>query len=89
MKLCNNCKSDMLERTSSIGARIFVCIMILLFIPFGIFLFWIPFVIPHRYECKKCGTESKENDLLEVDWREKEKILEEEKKLEEQELNDK
>lgn len=81
MQVCRVCKSDNLERTSSTGLRIFCCI-VLLFIPFGLFFCWIPFVLEHKYDCNNCGTQSKASELLSVDWRERESYLEEYRKLE-------
>jgi len=81
MKLCPECKSDSLEKSSSTGLRVIICI-ILLFIPFGIFFCWIPFVFPHSYRCNVCGTDIKESELIDIDWREKEIILEQYKRFE-------
>lgn len=81
MKICRVCKSDNLERTSSTALRV-ICCIVLLFIPFGIFFCWVPFVLEHKYDCINCGTESKASELLNVDWRERESYLEEYKKLE-------
>ncbi|MFZ5944682.1 MAG: hypothetical protein ACOYVD_11265 [Bacillota bacterium] len=74
MKLCPECKSDSIERSSSTGVRVVVCI-ILLFIPYGLFICWIPFVFSHTYRCNICGTDVKESDLIDLDWREKELML--------------
>jgi hypothetical protein len=76
MMLCPKCKSDTVERTSSTGARVIVCI-ILLFIPFGFLFCWIPFVFPHTYKCNVCGNEGKEEELLNVDWRERDDLMKE------------
>lgn len=81
MKICPECYSDNVERTSSIGVRLIICIL-LLFIPFGIFICWIPFVFPHRFICKVCGKDDKEELLVDVDWRESEILLENQKTLE-------
>ncbi|ABR48284.1 hypothetical protein Amet_2125 [Alkaliphilus metalliredigens QYMF] len=81
MKVCPECYSDNVERTSSIGARLFICIF-LLFIPFGIFICWIPFVFPHRFICKVCGKDDKEEMMVAIDWRESEILLENQKTLE-------
>jgi len=75
VKLCPECKSDSIEKSYSIGLRVVGCI-ILLFIPFGIFFCWIPFVFPYTYRCKVCGTDVKEEELIDIDWREKEIMLE-------------
>jgi len=82
VKLCPECKSDSIEKSYSIGLRVVVCI-ILLFIPFGIFFCWIPFVFPYTYRCKVCGTDVKEEELIDIDWREKEIMLEQYKIFEE------
>jgi len=81
MKVCPECFSDSIERTSSVGLRVVMCI-ILLFIPFGLFICWIPFVFPHTYRCNICGKEGKEEELIGMDWREKEILLEKQKAME-------
>jgi len=73
MMHCPACKSDSIEKNSSIGLRVIACI-ILLFIPYGIFLCWIPFIIPYTFTCKVCGYSANENELISIDWREKEKL---------------
>ncbi len=82
MKLCPECKSDKIEKGYSIGLRVVGCI-ILLFIPFGFFFCWIPFVLPYTYSCKVCGVNVKEEELIDIDWREKEIMLEDYKLFEE------
>ncbi len=82
MKLCPECKSDNIERTSSTGLRVFACI-VLLFIPYGFIICWVPFVFSHTFTCKNCGNTGKENELIQIDWREREQISEEFKKLQE------
>src|SRR5699024_2418698 len=82
MELCPNCYSDNVERTSSTGLRVVVCI-ILLFIPFGLLICWVPSAFPHTYRCKHCANEGKEEELLSVDWRERETFIEKEKMLKE------
>src|SRR5690554_4192399 len=81
MKLCPECKSDSLVKTSSTGLRVIVCV-VLLFIPYGLFFCWIPFVFPHSYRCNICGAELKAPDLLDLDWREREVLMEKHKQLE-------
>ncbi|MBZ4655217.1 MAG: hypothetical protein JG781_2576 [Peptococcaceae bacterium] len=83
MKLCPKCHSDSIERTSSIGLRVVICILILIFIPFGLLFCWIPFVFPHTYQCHNYGKDMKEEEVVEMDWREREALLEKEKRLEE------
>lgn len=82
MDICPECKSDDVEKTYSIGLRVLVCV-ILLFIPYGIFLCWIPFVFPYRHICHVCGTEIEADQLLRMDWREREELLKEHQELEE------
>lgn len=81
MKLCPKCKSDSLEMTSSPGLRVLACI-VLLFIPFGIFLCWLPFVLPHSYRCRICGAKLEAGALLELDWRERDVLMEKHRLLE-------
>jgi len=77
MQVCKECKSDVVERTSSTAGRVVVCI-ILLFIPYGFLICWVPFIFSHTYICKQCGNEGKEADvLMELDWRERDVIMEE------------
>lgn len=80
MEVCKVCMSDNLEKMSSTGLRVVICI-VLIFIPFGFLICWLPFVFEHKYICKNCGTESKSSQLLKLDWREKEKFLEEYREL--------
>ncbi|WP_138414590.1 LITAF-like zinc ribbon domain-containing protein [Aquibacillus sediminis] len=82
MDICPICKSDDVEKTYSIGLRVLVCV-ILLFVPFGIFFCWIPFVFPYRHVCHVCGTDLSSDQLLRMDWREKEELLKEHQHLEE------
>lgn len=37
-------------------------------VPYGIFKWWLPFLIPGNYVCKKCGREFRK--AKEIDWRE-------------------
>ncbi|GEL77761.1 LITAF-like zinc ribbon domain-containing protein [Tenuibacillus multivorans] len=82
MDICPECKSDDVEKTYSIGLRVVVCV-ILLFIPYGIFFCWIPFVFPYTHVCNVCGTELSSDQLLRMDWREREELLKEHQQLEE------
>lgn len=82
MDICPECKSDDVEKTYSMGLRVAVCV-ILLFVPFGIFICWIPFVFPYTHVCHVCGTELSSDQLLRMDWREKEELLKEHQQLEE------
>lgn len=65
MKLCNQCKSDLVTVESHVGLKVFL-VIILLFIPFGIFFVWAPFLISPTVSCKLCGSQ----DIREMDWRE-------------------
>ncbi|RPF52078.1 hypothetical protein [Aquisalibacillus elongatus] len=76
MYLCPECKSDHVEKTYSIGLRVIVCI-ILLFIPYGILICWVPFVFPYKYICYLCGTETVNDQMLQIDWREREELAKE------------
>jgi transcription initiation factor IIE alpha subunit len=80
MKVCPECKSDLLEDTSSTALRVVVCI-VLLFIPFGIFICWVPFIFPRNYACKNCGADVPTPQ--DIDWREFEEKKEEYKELQE------
>jgi DNA-directed RNA polymerase subunit RPC12/RpoP len=80
MKVCPECKSDMLEETSSTALRVVACI-VLLFIPFGIFFCWIPFVFPRNYACKNCGADVPTPE--ELDWREIDEKKQEYKEIKE------
>ncbi|KUO51956.1 MAG: hypothetical protein APF76_06905 [Desulfitibacter sp. BRH_c19] len=73
MKICPQCTSDSHERTSSTGLRVVGCI-VLLFIPYGFFICWVPFVLPHKFLCNVCGYHGKEEELLNLDWRESEEL---------------
>jgi quinol-cytochrome oxidoreductase complex cytochrome b subunit len=79
MKLCPNCKSDLIERHNYYVIKIIVAI-ILLFIPFGFFICWLPFVLSGNYHCKNCGEEFP--DAKEIDWREFEKMKQEKQQME-------
>ncbi|MBY6037706.1 hypothetical protein KUV80_13630 [Fictibacillus nanhaiensis] len=71
MKLCPHCRSDLIERNNFYWVKIPIAI-ILLFIPFGFFICWVPFVISGDYECKNCRRSF--TNAKEVDWREFEKM---------------
>ncbi|MCP8615400.1 hypothetical protein [Salirhabdus salicampi] len=79
MELCHECNSDVIEKQSNIGIKIFACI-VLLFIPYGILICWVPFLFPPKYYCKQCGHIMDEPKY--VDWREFEKKKAEIKKEE-------
>lgn len=71
MKICHYCQSDMLEKRMFLFLKIPLAI-ILLFVPYGIYICWLPFLIPSNYACKKCGKEMQKPK--EIDWREYKKI---------------
>lgn len=75
VKLCPECDSDNIERSSSTGFRIFISLILIFIIPFGFLFCWVPFVLAHRYRCKHCFSEGKEASLVEIDWRDREKFL--------------
>jgi hypothetical protein len=75
MNLCPYCLSDQIERTTSTGLRIVVCLILIFIVPFGFFFCWVPFVFSHKYRCLRCHEETKENDLLLLDWRDREQLL--------------
>ncbi|WP_096185749.1 hypothetical protein [Evansella halocellulosilytica] len=82
MDICPECKSDDVEKTYSIGLRVVVCLIFVFIIPYGIFLCWIPFVFPYKHVCHVCGSEIESDQLLRMDWREREELLKEHQKLE-------
>ncbi|OEH93855.1 hypothetical protein [Bacillus solimangrovi] len=73
MKLCTHCDSDMVEKNNFLGFKIPIAIVLIL-IPYGIFVCWLPFIIPGNYICKNCGREFRK--VKEIDWREYEKMKE-------------
>lgn len=79
MQLCPECHSDNVERSTSTGLRILVAFILVFFIPFGFLFFWLPFVFAHEFRCKHCLNQGKEEELLEIDWRERDKLLAETK----------
>jgi DNA-directed RNA polymerase subunit RPC12/RpoP len=81
MKVCPECKSDMLEETSSTALRVVVCLILIFFIPFGIFFCWIPFAFPRKYACKNCGADVPTPQ--ELDWREVDEKKQEYKEVQE------
>lgn len=81
MKVYPECKSDMLEETSSIALRVIVCLILIFFIPLGIFFCWIPFVFPRKYACRNCGSDVPTPE--DIDWREIEEKKQEYKELQE------
>lgn len=75
MNLCPHCLSDQIERSTSIGLRIFVCLILLFLVPFGFFFCWLPFVFSHIYRCLRCHEETKEGELLLLDWRNRNQLV--------------
>lgn len=71
MQICKVCGSDSLEKTSSTGLRVFLCI-VLMFLPWGLLYCWLPFIREHTYVCTNCGTESKASEIETIDSREME-----------------
>lgn len=65
MKLCKRCESDLIVENNHFGIKIAI-VIVLIFIPFGIFFVWAPFLIPKSVECKKCGS----SEIKELDWKE-------------------
>lgn len=82
MDICPKCKSDSVEKAYSIGLRVAICI-IFIFIPYGIFVCWLPFVFPYKYDCQVCGSEIDASDIIKMDWREREELSKEHHELEE------
>lgn len=77
LEICPICNSDNVAKAYSITLRL-VCFIILLFIiPYGIFICWIPLVLPYRHICQICGTELKPEQILKMDWREKRELVKE------------
>ncbi|SHJ88022.1 hypothetical protein SAMN02745751_03619 [Dethiosulfatibacter aminovorans DSM 17477] len=71
MQICKVCGSDILEKTSSTGLRVFLCI-VLMFLPYGLLYCWLPLIREHTYICTNCGTESKASEIETIDSREME-----------------
>jgi hypothetical protein len=71
MQICKVCGSDSLEKTSSTGLRVFLCI-VLMFLPYGLLYCWLPLIREHTYVCTNCGTESKAREIETIDSREME-----------------
>ena len=71
MKHCPVCKSDDLDRSSAIPLRVIAALILAFLVPMGVFIAWIPFIIPHAFLCRRCGNETGEKDLLRSDWRER------------------
>lgn len=74
MKLCIHCESDLVVKKNFLAWKIPIAI-ILAFIPYGIFICWLPFLLPSKYACNNCGREL--SQVKEVDWREFEKLKKE------------
>lgn len=81
MRLCLHCESDLVEKENFLGFKIPIAIC-LTFIPYGVYISWLPFLIPGNYSCKNCGREFRK--VKEIDWREFEKM----KKVEEEKTGD-
>lgn len=81
MKVCPECKSDMLEETSSTVLRVIICLILIFIIPFGIFFCWIPFVFSRKYVCKNCGSDVSTPE--DIDWREIDEKKQEYKEVQE------
>ena len=71
MQICKVCGSDSLEKTSSTGLRVFLCI-VLMFFPWGLLYCWLPFIREHTYVCTNCGTDIKASEIETIDSREME-----------------
>ncbi|UMZ74387.1 hypothetical protein [Natranaerofaba carboxydovora] len=87
MKLCPDCKSDNIENASSLGLRVFACLVLIFIIPFGFLFAWLPFVLSYKYRCNLCGKLAENEEFLNIDWREKDEILKEYTQME-KELSD-
>ncbi|THE10738.1 hypothetical protein E1I69_17480 [Bacillus timonensis] len=77
MKLCLHCESDMLVKKNFFMFKIPAAILLLL-VPYGFVICWLPFLIPPNYACKKCGREFRK--VKEVDWQVYEKMKQEKEK---------
>lgn len=75
MKICPKCHSDLLEKHSFILIKVVACVGIAYFIPMGIFVCWLPFLIPYKYECRNCHQRIAKQDIKQIDWREREQLL--------------
>lgn len=66
-----HCESDRVEKQNFFALKIPIAI-ILTFIPYGIFMCWLPFIIPGNYACKRCGREFRK--AKEINWQEYERL---------------
>jgi len=80
LKHCPVCNSDDLDRSSAIPLRVIAAIILTFIIPMGVFIAWIPFLLPYAYLCRRCGNETKEEKLMHSDWRERTTWIEKEEK---------
>jgi len=71
MKLCLHCESDLIEKKNFLAFKIPIAI-ILIIVPYGFLICWLPFIIPGNYACKSCGREHRK--VKEIDWREYERL---------------
>ncbi|WP_188205589.1 hypothetical protein [Alkalibacillus aidingensis] len=83
MNICPKCKSDSLEKGYSMGLRVLVCLLLAIVVPFGILFCWIPFVFPYKYHCDVCGSDVDRDDVVQMDWREREELIKEHQQFEE------
>ncbi len=74
MKICSNCKSDVIEVNQRIALKVILILLLIFLVPYGLFLVWVPFLIPSIYTCKLCGSEK---EPVDIDWREYEENKEE------------
>lgn len=66
--------------------RIVLCVFLIFIIPFpyNLLLAFIPFVFPYKYQCDVCGLQHEKDELVNIDWREKEEMYQTHQWLEEQ-----
>ncbi|WP_078552067.1 hypothetical protein [Bacillus alkalicellulosilyticus] len=60
-----------------------MCLILIFLIPYGVFVCWVPFILPHKFSCSNCFNNGKEAELVSIDWRDREKLIEQEKAFEE------
>jgi len=80
LKHCPVCTSDDIYKSSSMPMRLVVALVLAVLIPYGIVVAWVPFVFAQAFICRRCGNETKAQDLKASDWRERKRWIEEDEK---------
>ncbi|WP_018924446.1 hypothetical protein [Salsuginibacillus kocurii] len=82
VSICPECMSDNIDQRSSIALRVVCALILIVFVPLGIFIAWVPFVLPIIYQCNKCGVSKRKEEMETMDWRDKETFTDEYQMLE-------